>query len=60
MQTVILLEALSRFRTREAKLENIAMSSRFRTLYSSVCFSLDVLEAILTAQSFCTTRSCFS
>ena len=43
MQTVILLEAFSCYRAREAKLENIAVSSRFRALYSSVCFFLDLL-----------------
>lgn len=37
IQTVILLEAFSRHRAREAKLENIPMSSRFRALYKSVC-----------------------
>lgn len=37
MQTVILLEAFSRYLSREARCENMATSSRFQTLYSSVC-----------------------
>lgn len=37
MQTVILLEAFSRYLSREARCENMATSSRFQTLYASVC-----------------------
>jgi hypothetical protein len=36
MQTVVLLEAFHRYRARDARLENIPMSSQFRLLYSSV------------------------
>lgn len=36
MQTIVLLEAFYRYRARDARLENIPMSSRFRILYSSV------------------------
>ena len=36
MQTIFLLEAFHRYRAREARLENIPMSSQFRALYSSV------------------------
>lgn len=59
MQTVILLEAFSRYRARGAKVENIAMSSRFRALYSSVCFAGMRLEFMLMARSFCSTRTYF-
>lgn len=37
MQTVILLEAFSKYLSREARCENMTTSSRFQTLYSSVC-----------------------